>query len=155
VGREVITKLTESISAIFGNNSPSIRQPWKEKPVVVIWRPIASHDSKTYAITGIANIVNDLSANVMCLAKPFSHRASIVRRTCDPNPRYSTRVTGIVVRTKEVERSYVNIDETLYGRLDMVDIGWLDSFLAEGSQHVLSVWICGAAGRVEYLESIK
>ena len=115
--------------------------------------PIVTHDPKTYSITGILDVINDPSDMVMCLEKPDTFRGTIIKRAYDQ--KLMNCVIGILVNAPNGPRTYINIDETLYDRLDRVDSAWLDSYLSEGSRHVFSVRMCGASGSFLYLDSVK
>ena len=132
----------------------TITQPKAEETEVqVIRSPEVEHNDK-YEITRIDKIINDtsyLNNNSFCLDEPFEFTAMIVKRVYEAD---NARIIGIVTKENDGSRGYVNIDKTLYDRLDRVDGQLLQGFLVEGSRRIFSVYACGASGQVLDVDSI-
>lgn len=72
--------------------------------------------------------------------------------------------TGILPASVTIEeadgsRSYVNIDTDDVQAVNMADRSWLlkglQTMLRDGNRVTLGVWLCGAAGRVMMLHSVR
>lgn len=160
--KKEINKTTSNVNAgvTLGNVTQEIHQDItitqnkKEEPMVEVIRlPLVEHNEK-YEITKIDQIINDtsfLNENDFCTDSPYKSSAKIIKRVYGED---NARIMGIVTKENDGSRGYINIDSTLYDRLDRVDGQLLEGFLSEGSRRIFETYSCGASGQVYYVDSI-
>ncbi len=113
-------------------------------------RPFYQLDRTQSRVLALSNLYPDADCH------PSQLYGRIVRRQFDN--KIGSLVNGITVEVDDGRRTFVNVAVDLEN-LDMATRGWivegLQSLLKEGNRVVLGVKLCGAAGRVMIVDSIR
>lgn len=118
----------------------------------------AAAQSPSYELDSTSSHVvrlSNLSSSDDC--RPATISGRVVRQEFD---RRGLRVQGVVVEQTGGDRVFVNVDQRAIDspRVNMIARGWivsgLQAMLAEGQRVRLGIKVCGAAGRVAFVDEV-